>query len=135
MQHTDRFSLEQHPGPYEKWPLRSRLLADGRPTETRVRGYVLLHQFQVDEGWLLVTDHGCPFEEATVFTLLDRDLRVLSARWLGAAYGTFLLTGLTWTDPRILVARFGDDYAVRVTLRPWGIPFLRPRLAMKRVAG
>lgn len=130
---TRRFTLERHPGAYETWPPRSRLYADGRPTATRVPGYTLLHQFEVEGGYLLVTDHDCPHEEATAFILLDRGLRARSVRQLGAMYATFLLTGLRWIGRTRLVASFGDDHHVRVTIRPWGIPFLRPRLSVRRI--
>lgn len=128
-----RFSLEQHAGPYDTWPLRTRVLADGEPTELFIPGYVLLHQFAVDDEYLLVTDYDCPFEEATVFVLLSGDLRILARRTVGVMYNSFLLTGLEQTGPRQLVARFGDDFRVRVTVRPRGIPFLRPRLSVRRM--
>lgn len=133
MKRSTRFSLEKHDGPYESWPLRTRLLADGQPTRVRLGGYVLLHQFEVEDGYLLVTDYDCPFEEMTVFTLLSSELRVLSARTVGAPYNTFLLTRLEWMDPRHLVAWFGSDSPMRVTLRPWGIPVVRPRIGIARV--
>ena len=70
MQKVSLFSLELHQGPYEKWPLRTRLFVDGNQSETKVPGYVLLHQFQTDFGYLLITDCDCPFEETTNFIFL-----------------------------------------------------------------
>ncbi|MBB4636710.1 hypothetical protein [Longimicrobium terrae] len=128
----DRFSLEQHAGEYKDWPLRTRVLVDGQPTELFIPGYVLLHQFAVDDGYLLVSDYDCPFEEATVFALVSPDLRLLSRRTVGVAYNTFLLTGLEWTGPRELIASF-DDFHVRVTLRRRGIPYLWPRISIRRI--
>ncbi|HEX8391448.1 MAG TPA: hypothetical protein VF665_03740 [Longimicrobium sp.] len=130
---TDRFSLEKHAGPYESWPLRTRLFADGEPTDVRIPAYVMLHQFQVDDGYLLIGDQDCPFEEATVFALLSHDLRLLSCRVVGHAYNTFLLTGLEWVNPRQLIASFGDDLRMRVTIRPRGIPVILPRLRLDRI--
>lgn len=130
---TSRFSLERHAGPYERWPSHSRLFVDGRATATRVAGYTLLHQYQLDDGYLLVTDHDCPFEEVTALTLLDEGFRVVAERKLGWMYNTFLLTGLRWVDGRRLVASFGDDYQVLVTIRRRGIPLLRPRLKLQRL--
>jgi hypothetical protein len=129
----DRFSLEQHAGEYKDWPLRTRVLVDGEPTELFVSGYVLLHQFAVDDGYLLVTDYDCPFEEATVFALVSPDLRLLSHRTVGVAYDTFLLIGLEWTGPRELIATFNDGFRMRVTLRRRGIPYLWPRLSVRRM--
>jgi hypothetical protein len=106
---------------------------DGRESDVLVPGYTLLHQFRVDDGYLLVTDHDCPFEEATTFTLLDPALRILSVCQVGKMYSSFLLTRLEWLDARRLTAWFGDDFRVRITLRPWGIPLIRPRLGIRRV--
>src|SRR6266508_3806727 len=41
-----RFALEKHDGPYETWPLRSRVSLDGKPTDISLPGYTLLHQFE-----------------------------------------------------------------------------------------
>lgn len=129
----DRFSLEQHAGEYKDWPLRTRVLLDGQPTDLFIPGYVLLHQFAVDDEYLLVADCDCPFEEATTFALVSPDLRLLSRRTLMVMYDSFLLTGLEWTAPRQLVASF-DDFHVRVTLRRRGIPYLWPRISIRRIA-
>jgi hypothetical protein len=48
-------------------------------------------------------------------------------------YNTFLLTGLRWLDGRRLVASFGDDYRVLVTIHRRGLPLLRPRLELQRL--
>ena len=133
MQRIERFSLAQHPGPYESWPARSRLLVDGQPSATHVPGYSLLHQFALADGSLLVTDCDCPFEEATSFILLDPAHRLLSWRTLAVPYGSFLLQDFTWLDEREAVATFYQDDAWRLRIRPWGIPFLRPRLQLQRL--
>lgn len=135
MKATTRFSLERHAGPYGSWPPRTRLRVDGRPTRLRVAGYSLLHQFAVEDGYLLVTDHDCPFEEVTVFTLLSPELRVLSARTVGAPYNPFLLTRQESTGTRHLVAWFGEDYPMRITIRKWGIPLLHKRIGLQRIRG
>lgn len=129
----ERFSLERHAGPYESWPVRSRLFADGAPTEILLSGYDLLHQFETADGYLLVADHQSPYEEATTFALVSRDLRLLSERTLAAPYATFLLDALRWTDEHRLVATFHGDLHYEVTIRERGIPFLRPRLKLKRM--
>ena len=86
MQPIERFSLERHSGPYETWPYRTRLLDGGAPTGLALPAYVLLHQFEVPGGFLLVLDDDCPHEEITSFCLLSADLRVAkcafrSRRW------------------------------------------------------
>ena len=67
--------------------------------------------------------------------LLDQQLRVVAERKIGWMYNTFLLTGLRWLDDRRLVASFGDDYDVLVTIRRRGFPILRPRLKLQRLRG
>jgi hypothetical protein len=128
-----RFALERHAGPYESWPLRSRLLLDGAPTRVTLPGYVILHQFETKPGFLIATDCDCPYEEATTFALLAADLRVLSIRTFSTMYGSFLLDALEWIDASHLVATFHGGLRYRITIRERGIPFVRPRLGVRRV--
>jgi hypothetical protein len=132
---TDRFSLETHSGPYESWPLRTRLLMDGAPIQLTLSGFVLLHQFEIPAGYLLVTDYDCPFEEAVTFTLLSKDLQhTLGERTLGAMYGSFLLDGITWSDERNFSATFaGISGRWDFSIRDWSIPVIFPRLKMTHV--
>lgn len=78
MRPIDRFSLERHEGPYESWPLRTRLSCAGERTALELAGYDLRWQFELDIGYLLITDHDCPFEEIYEIYLLGRDLRLRS---------------------------------------------------------
>jgi hypothetical protein len=130
---TRRFALERHAGPYASWPLRTRVLADGVPTGAEIAGYSLLHQWEVRDGYLLVADHDCPYEEATTFALLSRDLRVLGMRTLSALYGSYLLDGVEWLDERRLAATFHGGLRYEVQIRERGIPILRPRLRVRRI--
>jgi hypothetical protein len=127
-----RFALERHDGAYEHRPLQSRLIADGKPTEVRLPGYDLLHQFEISSGYLLITDYDCPFEESTHFVLLGKDLRLLSSRSLGAPYASFLLKGVESMDDHHLTAVFHGEDRWRITIRPWGIVYLWPRLKLER---
>ena len=131
MKAISKFSLERHSGPYDKWPLKSRLLIEGKLTGTSLPGYSLLHQFEVSDGYFLVHDWDCPFEEMTHFTLLDRELCVLSSRCLGAPYASWLLTDFRATDDRHFEAVFGDD-RWQITVRPWGIRYFYPRIVLQR---
>jgi hypothetical protein len=135
MKPINRFTLERHDGPYEKWPLRSRLFLDGRPTDLSLPGYALLHQFETSDGYILLTDYDCPFEEITNFVLISKHLRLLSCRWLGGMYETFLLERIEWIDPRTFIAFIGgSDHCWRLSIRSWGIPYIRPRLKLQWVA-
>ena len=128
-----RFALEQHEGPYEKWPLRSRLFVDGRLSGVSLPGYVLLHQFDTPCGYILVTDCDCPFEEFTYFTLLSHDLRLLSCRCLGLPYVSFLLDKIDWIDERTFIAVFDEHCQYHFAIRRWGIPYFRPWLKMRQL--
>ncbi len=133
METTDRYSLERHEGPYESWPLRSRLFIDGEPTAVLIPGYSLLHQVALPSGYLLVTDFDCPFEEATSFVLLDRNSRLLCCRTLSVPYGSYNLDKMAWLDDRHARITFLDDDHWSLTIRNWGIPLLHPRLRLGRL--
>jgi hypothetical protein len=136
MTEIDRFTLEKHDGPYETWPLRSRLLLDGKATNLSLPGYVLLSQFETADGYVLITDYDCPFEEITNFALVGKHpLRLLSCRWLGWMYETFILERIEWLDQRTFIAVIGgSDHCWRLSIRSWGIPYVRPRLKLNWVA-
>jgi hypothetical protein len=132
MKPINRFALEKHDGPYEKWPLRSRLSLDGTPTDLFLPGYALWHQFETPGGYILVTDYDCPYEEITNFALFSKDFRLNSCRWLGWMYETFLLERIDWIDERTFIAFIGgSDHYWRLSIRSWGIPYLRPCLKLQ----
>jgi hypothetical protein len=131
MKPINRFTLEKHDGPYEKWPVRSRVFLDGKPTDISLPGYRLLHQFETSSGYILVTDYDCPYEEITNFALVSRQLRLQSCRWLGWMYETFLLERIEWIDDRTFTAFFCGNFCCRFTVRSWGIPYIRPRLKLQ----
>ncbi|MGH8083979.1 MAG: hypothetical protein ACREPV_01710 [Lysobacter sp.] len=106
----------------------------GKPTGAKVSGYRLLHQFEVSDGYLLVADYDCPYEEEVSITLLDRDFHVLDHRSIGAPYSSYLLKSIDWRDPRHFVISFqGIADHWQFIIEPWGIPFIRRRLGMKRI--
>ena len=109
MKPINRFTLEKHDGPYEKWPLRSCLFLDGKPTDLSLPGYELLHQFETSDGYILITDYDCPFEEITNFAFISKHLRLISCRWLGWMYETFLLERIEWIDERTFIAVIGGS--------------------------
>ena len=132
MKPIERFALQSHDGPYQSWLLRSGLLLDGKLTRAQLSGYSLLHQYEVADGFFFVHDWDCPFEEMTHFTLLSHQLRVLSSRFLGGPYVSWLLTGFVAIDESHFEARFGASDTWTVTLRDWSVPYLRPRISLKR---
>lgn len=134
MEKVGIFSLERHEGPYEKWPLRTRLFVNGEPSNTTVPGYTLLHQFRTDYGYLLVTDCDCPFEETTNFVLIDSNsMKTLSYRQFFVPYGSFNLDSFEWLDNQTAKVTFYKDDHWLLTLRSKGIPFLSPRMKAQRI--
>lgn len=133
MKEVDCFSLEQHQGPYEKWPLRTRLFVNGEASNVKVPGYVLLHQLQTDFGYLLVTDCDCPFEETTNFILLDpKSLKIVSCRQCFAPYGSYNLQSFKSIDGNSAMITFYNDDDWLLSVYPRGIPFFKPRLRLTR---
>ena len=108
MEAIHSFSLAKHDGPYEKWPLRTRLFRDDAPTDAEVPGYVIEAQYRCDAGFLLITSFDCPFEEANEFVLLAPDLSVLATEHLGVMYGSFLLNAHWPVSDRALRLHYYD---------------------------
>ena len=121
-----RFALESHTGPYESWPTKSRLLVDGVLTDQRLPGYSLLHQFLLDDGFLLVTDYDCPFEECTNFILLDARIKKRASRSLGVPYGSFLSEKIEQLAATHFVATFYTDDR-------WSLSIEGGKLSLKRI--
>jgi hypothetical protein len=118
-----RFALEQHQGPYETWPSTSLLYVDGVASGLKLPGYQLRYQFEVADGFLLVTDFDCPYEETTCFILLSRQMKVLARRRIGAMYNSFLVDKIEWTHDDEMIATFCTDV-------PWRIQIKRPRFSV-----
>lgn len=138
MRATNRFSLEQHAGPHERWPPRTRLFCDGEPTRLKLSGYHLFRQLEVAHGrFLLVLDYDCPFEEMFEIYLLSADHRVLSRAsdppkalvFLGVAMGALEVSARNlYFDHEVV-----DDRTVRLVAdRP---PSLRITVRDRRPLG
>lgn len=132
MQVSTRFALETHARPYERWPTTSRLIVDGTMIDTRIGGFVIDGQYETDVGSLLLTSYDCPYEEASVFTLLDARQRVLATQTLGAPYASMLLHGHWPIDQRTLVLHFNDDRFFSLHVRGAGRwPWQRARIVLR----
>lgn len=134
MKEIQQFSLEKHEGPYEKWPSRTRLLENGKEIGIRIPGYNLLHQFELKESYLLITDDDCPFEEGTNFILISKAKKILAYQILFVPYGSVTLESVEWIDEQHLRVVFFENDQWMLTIRPWGIPYLRSRLKLKRIS-
>lgn len=131
----DRFTLETHEGPYETWPVKSRLYLDGHPTPIKLPGYQLRCQYDTADGYILITDYDCPFEESTHFALVSKKLRLKSCRTVGWMYETFMLERVEWQDERRFIAFIHGGQPWRFTIRSWGIPYIRPWLRRQLIFG
>ena len=120
MQEITLFSLQQHVGPYESWPRESELLRGGGKTGTQVPGYVIEAQYHHERGFLLVTSWDCPYEEAQTFLLLTPELRVLSAKTIGAAYASIWLKSHEPLDSHSVLFHCSNDITIMATVTPQG---------------
>jgi hypothetical protein len=139
MERVDVFSLAKHEGPYESWPLETALLNDGRPTGTRVPGYVVEAQYRHGSRYLLVISWDCPYEEAQEILLLSEEGRILSRKHVGAPYNSVWINahnGHEVIDERSVVLHSGTDLDIVVSVRDkrplWIGPLLRVKLVRKR---
>ncbi len=113
----------------------SQLFRNNIPVPLHLEGSVLRHQFETASGYLFITDHDCPFEEMTHITLCTPDFRLLSRRWLGWPYCSFNLERIEWQDASHMMLEFSPEDRWMLSIRPWGIPYLRPRLGLSRMSG
>jgi hypothetical protein len=54
------FTLEQHSGPYETWPGRTRLFVNGDDAGTKASGFIIEAQYECEQGYILITSQDCP---------------------------------------------------------------------------
>ncbi len=128
-----RYSLEPHDGPYDSWPLTSRLLLDGKPTDARIPGHYIEAQYESPTGHLVVTSYECPFEESNSFVLLNGSLEVVARAELGVPYGSFLLHEHWPVDESTLTLHYHEDLFYRLSVvQPSGWLRASPRLKLRR---
>jgi hypothetical protein len=118
MDRISLFSLETHTGPYEKWPLKTRLFADGKDTGRVISGYVIEAQYKCFGGYLIITSYDCLFEESNTFLLLDDSYQTLATGGLGVMYDTFLLENHRALSATALELDYGDGLRYILALKP-----------------
>lgn len=138
---TTRFSLAAYEGLPEDRPPHSRLLVDGKLSRTKIPGCELIRQFEVPDGYLLITDYDDPWEELTEVVLLDRELRIIGKQRLGKAglafaRNIYMLKDVEWLGDRDFITIPADEAQGRYqfTIRDWGVPYVYPRLKMLRLS-
>jgi hypothetical protein len=108
------------------------LLADGAPTGVTVPGYEIEGQYRCDDGYLLINNWDCPFEESYDFVLLSDDLSTLSRVSLGVPYGSYLLHAHWPIDERSVRLHFHSNIFCTLSIRPPGRIRRRPHLTLVR---
>lgn len=118
MENISHFSIEKHNGPYEKWPLKSKLFHSDKDTGIKIPGFSLLHQFKLGNEFLLITDWDCPFEEATEILLLDSSFRIISHKRLSCWYYSWLLDSIEYIDENQFLLFF-MEVPYKLTILPF----------------
>lgn len=80
---TIQFSLQSRAdgmSPTDHSFVTSRLLVDGKATDTEIVGHSLLHQFKLRNHFLLITNWGCTYEKNIEVNLLNADYRIVDHR-------------------------------------------------------
>ncbi|SNT14016.1 hypothetical protein SAMN06265795_1158 [Noviherbaspirillum humi] len=134
MEAISAFSLEQHPGPNEQRPRRTRLFRDGIDTGATVPGYVIEAQYRCKQGFLLIVSQDCPFEESNDFLLLGPDYKLLASRALIYPYETFILHSHAPAGENSLRLVYHDGLSYTLSVAPAGWKFWRSyRLTLRRI--
>jgi hypothetical protein len=106
-----------------------RLVFDGRPVGTVVRGACLDAQFALDSGYLLMTTEDIPYEEMLWISLLGSDFDLRDVLELGAPYAPGILRGVqVIADDGLEFSFFGND-RWRLTISDVRMPRLVALLA------
>lgn len=89
MRRIDKFAFEPRTPGRDLEATSTALLVDGQPAGIAIEGLQLVDQFDTGRGYLLVTDYNDPWEEQTVVTLLDAELKQVDKKRLGKFFGVF----------------------------------------------
>lgn len=101
------FMLEQHTGPYEQWPLRSRLYYKGNASDCYVPGYLLEAQYAFSEGYILIISYDCPFEERNEILFLDRLFKIKAKK---SIHGELLYTHWPCSENQLALHFYSDHF-------------------------
>lgn len=118
----------------------SQLIISGLPSTTKIPGITLLHQYEVPNGYLLITDYDTPWEENIEVVLLNRNFKRVSSCTPNFFFFSvlpvvfFWLSKVDWINERTLVVHSsGPDISYEIFIRSWGIPYLWPRLRARKL--
>ena len=89
MRRIDKFAFAHRTPGRDLDATSTALLVDGKPAGIAIEGLQLVDQFDSGRGYLLVTDYNDPWEEQTVVTLLDAELKQVAKKRMGKFFGVF----------------------------------------------
>lgn len=138
MNQTNRFSYGPIKNSGETDEQHIALWVDGKPSLTVLPGQEIIRQYEVESGFLLLTDYDSPYEEITHAVLLDKSFQIVCSRQIGhnfMPWTTFLLDGTEWLDPgRLLVHSSTTHSSFEIRIRSRGLARIWPRLSIRKVA-
>lgn len=91
---TDKFSIQQHEGKYEDWPLKSSLYYDAEDIKLKVPGFVIEKQFELSNYFLLLLNWDCPFEEGCEIIVLNKSYKVVGSHSFTPFNNSYLLSSI-----------------------------------------
>ncbi len=132
MEECTVFSLEARMDKQRNHSGFSNLLRHNEPCGLVLHGCALLHQYELADCYLFITDYDCPYEESTCFTLVNKKLTsTLCRRTLGWMYHSFWLASMTWLDERNFTAVISGT-AYEFNIRRFFLPVFLPKLHIVR---
>ncbi|MDH5657664.1 MAG: hypothetical protein OEZ34_17245 [Spirochaetia bacterium] len=135
MKEIEDFSLEGHQGPYEKWPLKTRLFYKAEETGTFISGFVIEKQYSLNnEFYFLIASYDCPFEESNEFYLLDKNFKIKSRRSLIFPYESYLLMNVEIFNEKELLLEYASKVTYKLTLHP-GASWFQRKIKLKNISG
>ena len=135
IQKIDLFSLASHSGPYEFWPLKTKLRFDGVDTSKKIPGYVIELQFRLSDYYFVITSYDCPFEESNSFILLDKTFNTLCVVSLRQPYDSFLLEDHKIINDEEIMLKYHGDYFIKLKIQPAKRSLFSKKLSYKKCAG
>jgi hypothetical protein len=141
MHAIERFHLERNHRGIESSGQRSRLFVDNKDTGLTIAGSLIRYQFETPATFIVITARGAAFNEAFVITLFDRALtRVVAEHTIVTGhYGGWLRDVFPEDENRFVLWLTLDgcdqeDVYYRASIRAFGIPLIRPRIGVRRLA-
>lgn len=91
MQIINKFSFQKYTGSDENRPLKSLLFFCGESLETKLSGFVIDKQFELEEYFLLFINWDCPYEEGCNIYVLNKRKKVVGSYSFTAFYNSYNL--------------------------------------------